>query len=310
MIKIMKKQKLLKQTMTALLAFMGMSLFAQEDIILSPKDLIPADTGYYIGGVTKDKNQDGIPEFYNGCADEYGDASHNESGVQQGFTYNRCMIMPTCWPKDAVDDHSLAAIEHAEGYIELTKSKYPGTDSAQLGYIISPPVINLVSLYLEASPDVSSNDSRHIYYWIEYSKDGGTTWEESYIQDETISKAGDAHTYDASVYLEFEEMVNASKEGPIVLRILSTPQATPPGPQRVKIHYVKIVADKISAIRPVTPDNPMLRVFNNTIYSENNTIEVYNMVGQLIGSGKSIQVPDGIYLVKYPSGTMQKIWVE
>jgi hypothetical protein len=310
MIKIMKKHKLFKQSVTALLAFMGMSLFAQEEIIFSPKDLIPADTGYYIGGVTKDKNQDGIPEFYNGCIDEYGDASHNEAGVQQGFTYNRCMIMPTCWPKNAVDDHALAEIEHAEGYIELTKSKYPGTDSAQLGYIISPAVTNLVSLYIEASPDVSSNDTRHIYYWIEYSKDGGTTWEETYIQDETISKAGDAHTYDASVYLEFEEMVNASKEGPVVLRIMSTPQETPPGPQRVKIHYLKIMADKVSAIKPVTLDFPLVKVLNNTIYMEDASIEVYNMLGQHMGSGESIQVPDGIYLVKYPSGKIQKIRVE
>ena len=306
----MKKQKFLKQTLTALLAFMGMGLFAQEEIILEPKDMIPADTGYYIGGVYKDKNDDGTDEFYNGCVDEYGDANHNESGVQFGFTYNRCMIMPTCWPKNAVDDHGLAEIDHAEGYIELTKSKYPGTDSAQLGYLISPPLANLVSLYLEASPDVSSNDSRHIYYWIEYSKDNGTTWEESYIQDETISKAGDAHTYDATTHLEFEEMVNASKEGPIVVRIMATPQETPPGPQRVKIHYVKIVAEKASAIRPVTLDNPSVRILNNMIVAGDVAVEVYNTLGQLMGSGRSVQVPDGIYVVKYPSGKTQKIFVE
>ena len=134
------------------------NLQAQQDIILDPAELIPADTGYYIGGVDKDKNNDGQDEHYNGCSDEYGDASHNESGEQQGFTYNRCMIMPTCWPKNAVEDHSLAEIDHAEGYIELTKSKYAGTDSASLGYIITPSIANLVSMTLETSPDVSSND--------------------------------------------------------------------------------------------------------------------------------------------------------
>ncbi|MBN2275970.1 MAG: hypothetical protein JXR41_01615 [Bacteroidales bacterium] len=306
----MKKQKFLKQTFTAFLAAIGLVIFAQEDIILDPAALIPADTGYYIGGVYKDKDQDGTDEFYNGCVDEYGDASHNESGVQQGFTYNLCMIMPTCWPKDAVDDHDLAEIEHAEGYIELTKSKYPGTDSAQLGYIISPPLQNLVSLYLETSPDVSSNDSRHIYFWVEYSKDYGATWEMSYIQDETISKAGDSRTYDGSVYLEFEEMKTASTEGPIVIRIMSTPQESPPGPQRVKIHYLKIVADKASAIQPVTIDCPEIKILNNTIYNEDNTIEVYNMLGQFIGRGRSVQVPDGIYIVKTPEGSTQKVFVE
>ncbi|MBN1414482.1 MAG: hypothetical protein JW973_05230 [Bacteroidales bacterium] len=306
----MKKQKFLKQILTAFLAFIGMMLFAQEEIIFDPAALIPADTGYYIGGVWKDKNDDGVDEFYNGCVDEYGDANHNEAGVQQGFTYNGCMIMPTCWPKDADEDHNLAEIEHAEGYIELTKTKYLDTDSAIMGYIISPPVENLVSLLIEASPDVSSNQDRHIYYWIEYSKDNGATWEMTYIQDETTSKLGDAHTYDATTHLEFDEMVNASKDGPIVLRIMSTPQAIPPGPQRVKIHYLKIMADKVNAINPVTLDDPLVKVLDNTIYVETGTIDVYNMLGQHMGAGKSVWVPDGIYLVRYPAGKTQKIIVE
>lgn len=305
----MKKQKLLKGSLIAIMAFSGTALFAQEEIILSPKDMIPADTGYYIGGVYKDKNpQDGIDEFYNKCVDEYGDASHNEAGVQQGWTYNKCMIMPTCWPKDAVDDHTLATIDHAEGYIELTKTKYAGTDSAILGYIISPAVKNLVSLDLEASPDVSSNTTRHIYYWIEYSKDNGTTWEAAYIQDETEFKTGDAHTYDATTHPEFEEMINASKENPIVIRIMSAPQADPPGGQRVKIHYVKIMAEKVSGIKDKTIEDLSIKVVNNVIIAEE-SISVYTITGQFINSGKSIEVPDGIYIIKSPLG-ISKVFVE
>ena len=236
----MKKQELLRQTVTTILVVFCISLFAQDEIILDPKDMTPADNGYYIGGIWRDKNNDGIDEFYNGCVDEYSDASHNESGKQFGFTYNRCMIMPTCWPKDADEDHGLAEIEHAEGYIELTKTRYVGTDSVILGYILTPQVENLQSLTLETSPDVSSNDQRHIYFWLEYSKDNGTTWEETYLQDETVSKLGDTRTYDGSIYYQIEEMMNASAEGPIVIRILAAPQLYP---QRVKIHYIKIVAN-------------------------------------------------------------------
>ena len=94
--------------------------FAQEELILDPSELVPADTGYYIGGVYKDKNQDGTDEFYNQCVDEYSDRHHNEIGTQQGYFYHKCMIMPTCWPKDADEDHSLSDV--SQGYIELGKT--------------------------------------------------------------------------------------------------------------------------------------------------------------------------------------------
>lgn len=304
----MKNKGLLKPCIAVILIVLCLGLFGQEEIILEPKDMTPADTGYYIGGIWKDKNNDGTEEFYNGCLDEYGDANHNEAGVQFGFTYNSCMIMPSCWPKDAADDHALAMIDHAEGYIELTKSRYIDTDSAIMGYIITPPVKNLVSMYLETSPDVSSNPQRHIYFKIEYSKDGGTTWENAFIQDETISKSGDARTYDGSTYLEFEEMKTASVTSPIVIRILSDPQPLAQ-PQRVKIHYIKIVANKVSAVNEVKTEEPAFRVVDNIIYAEKGSIEVFSILGRLMGSGNSVAVPEGIYIIRTSAGQVSKVFV-
>lgn len=306
---IMKKHRLFKFIVTAFVASIAVSLFAQDEIILDPKDMTPADTGYYIGGVWKDKNDDGIDEFYNGCVDEYGDANHNEAGEQSGFTYNKCMIMPTCWPKDAVDDHGLAEIDHAEGYIQLTKSRYPDTDSAVLGYIITPRIKDLVSLTLETSPDVTSTESRHIYFWIEYSKDNGTTWESSYIEDETTSKKGDSRTYDGSIYFAFEEMMDASAEGPIVIRIMSTPQEQP---QRVKIHYVKLVATLAGdvPVNEIKIENATFKVLDNVIYSEEGEIQVYSILGQFMGSGRSVAVQEGIYLVRTSDGSIHKTLIK
>ncbi|MBN1186990.1 MAG: hypothetical protein JXB49_32230, partial [Bacteroidales bacterium] len=189
----MKKHLLLKIAIAAVIVAFCTSLRAEE-ITLDPSALIPADTGYYIGGVWKDENEDGIDEFYNGCLDYYDDAHHNENGKQQGFTYAKCMIMPDCWAKNADDEltHELSLV--AQGYIEIGKTRYLNTDSARMCYIICPYLENLEKLYIEASPDVSSNEQRHIWFYIQYSTDQGNTWvEDLFIKDETISKFGDLH---------------------------------------------------------------------------------------------------------------------
>lgn len=309
----MRKNRLFKQISTAFIALMAVCIYAQEDIILDPSQLVPADTGYYIGGVLKDKNDDGIDELYNGCVDEYGDASHNESWTQQNFRYNRCMIMPTCYPKDAISDPAVAEIDHAEGYIELTKTKYVGTDSAVMGYIISPPIVNLVSMSLETSPDVSSSTDRHIYFLIEYSKDNGDNWESAFIQDETTSKKGDLHEY-SSTNADFKKMITASQAGPIVLRVMTKPQIMIGDnieyqSQRLKVHYLKIVGEMGTAVRSLIAEKPELQIINNTIYCKNNKIEVYNTLGQFMGTGNSVSVKNGIYIVRFDNGITQKVLV-
>ena len=54
-------------------------------------------------------------------------------------------------------------------------------------------------------------------------------------------------------------MIDASEEGPIVLRIMSMPQEQP---QRVKVHYVKILADNVST---AISDREALPVMSNLI---------------------------------------------
>lgn len=309
----MKKQRLLKNLIIAITVFIGVSLFAQEEIILDPSQLTPADTGYYIGGVWKDKDQNGEDEFYNGCIDEYGDANHNESGVQQGFTYYHCMIMPDCWPKDAADDHTLATIDHPEGYIEITKTKYYQTDSAVLGYIISPPVKNLVSLDLEVSAD-NSTESK---FWLEISKDNGATWELSPFIEGTTgtdgNKKGIDLKYDAASDASFAKMITASQESSLVIRLMTKPQMTDNPKdyrgQRLKVHWLKIVAERASAVKPIREDLVQVKVMDNMIFTEQGNIEVYNLLGQSMGSGNYIAVKSGIYIVRTENGATQKVLV-
>ena len=293
----MRKTVLLKLVISVFTAVMCLGLQAQHEFILDPSKLIPHDTGYYIGGIWKDLvGDDGIPEFYNGCFDAYGDASHNESGVQQGFTYEKCMIMPDCPSKDEPTNVAV-------GYIEIGKTRYVGTDSARLCYIISPSLVNLSKIYLEVSPDVSSQTWRHIWYYFEYSKDNGETWELTYIKDETVSKKGDIKTYDGSLYFEFEEMKEASEAGPIVLRLMS-------GEQRVKVHLLKITADEVTSGISVKEDPVLFKVYENLIIASEGKISVYNPLGQLVGSGESVYVPNGIYIVKTSDGHIKKVYIE
>lgn len=298
----MKKTSTLKFSFILLTLFIGVNLLAQDEFILDPAQLIPADTGYYIGGVWKDLSDppDGVPEFYNQCYDAYGDANHNESGTQQGFTYVKCMIMPTCTSK-----HPETTIVKT-GYIEIGKTKYVGTDSARLCYIISPAIMNLTEIYLEVSPDVEPNDQRHIWYYIDYSTDGGETWvETTYIQDETLSKDGDLHTYDGSLYYQFDEMKTASQAGPILLRLMS-------GEQRVKVHYYRIKASEPinNSVIPIREDRINFKVYENTIFANHGKVVVYNLLGQIVGRGESVYVPDGIFIIKTSDGIIHKVYVK
>ena len=293
----MKKMLTLKISLTVLTLIIGVNLLAQDEFILDPSALIPADTGYYIGGVWKDLTGDDIPEFYNGCFDAYGDANHNESATQQGFSYVKCMIMPTCPSKD---EPTTVAV----GYIEISKTKYVGTDSAILSYIISPSIMNLTEIYMELSPDVSSNDQRHIWYYIDYSTDGGETWSTVYIKDETISKQGDKHTYDGSIYFEFDEIKAASETGPILLRLMS-------GEQRVKVHYLKIKASVPTvSVSSLKEDRITFKVYENMIFAGQGKVMVYNLLGQIVGQGESVYVPDGIYIIRTSDGLIHKVYVK
>lgn len=309
---IMKSTTILRSLAILLLGAMAFELSAQQEIILDPSALIPSDSGYYLGGVWKDENNDGVDEFYNGCTDYYGDSQHFEADTQQDFSYANCMVMPACWPKDAQEDNSLSNIEHGEGYIQLTKSRYYGTDSAKLGYIISPPLRNLETMTLEVSPDVSSNDQRKIMFWIEYSTDLGETWEASYIQEATDSKAGNTKEITGTFsHFEWLDMKAASIEGPVLLRIMSRPETESYQPQRVKVHWVEIVADLETGIRDVVPAGPVrISVYEGAV-SAGEELRVYTISGQLAGYGKTVRIDQpGIYIVHTASGYTSKVFVD
>ncbi len=303
----MKRNLFIRIYAVAVLMAIGISAVAEE-ITLDPSKLVPADTGYYIAGVWKDTDEDGIPDtFYNGCVDEYGDGDHREAGTQQGFTYRGAMIMPTCVAKGGEPIVST-------GYIQLRRSWWLGTDSAVIGEIICPPVTNLQSLYMEVSPDVTPLSTRHIYYMIEYSKDLGVTWEETFIRDESTSKNGDLKTYDGTTSLEFQEMIDASQTAPILIRIYTDPQDPLAGgttyPQRLKIHKIIITADKASGVKEVTNDPSNIIIRNNTVIAKTGRISVFNLTGSLIARGESVTLNSGMYIVKSDSGYTEKVVIK
>ncbi|MBN1414480.1 MAG: hypothetical protein JW973_05220 [Bacteroidales bacterium] len=300
---------------TLMVVSMGiLTLSAQNEIIFSPAELIPHDDGYYIAGVYLDLNEDGTPEFYNGCFDGYENYlspqdNHHECGTQQNFTYISCMIMPTCTHKSTPIEPPVP-----DGYIQMAPSLYLGTDSASISAVLTPAIVNLQSLFMETSSDVSINEQRKIPYNIEYSKDNGLTWENNYISDFVAAQGGYRVTYTSESHLEFEEMVNASKDNPIVLRI-STNDVSLDRPikgQYVKIHSIKIMADMVSSIDDSRIDNNKLnlKVNNRTLFADN-SIKVYNSLGQFMGSGKQVSLPSGgIYIVLSSNGALQKIYIE
>jgi hypothetical protein len=289
-------------------------LLSQSGIILNPAELIPHQDGYYVAGVNLDLNEDGIMEFYNGCFDGYENPlspqdNHHESGTQQDFTYINCMIMPTCAHKSTPIEPPVP-----DGYIQMAPSLYLGTDSASISAIITPTVINLQSLSMETSADVSINDNRKIPYNIEYSKDNGITWEPAFIQDYVAAQGGYRATYTSESHLEFDEMVNESKVNPVLIRI-STNDVSLERPlkgQYVKIHSIKIMAEIVSSIRESNIDSRKFDILvkDRTVSSDNFMI-LYNCMGQFAGSGKTVCLPSpGIYIVKLPDGTSQKLFIQ
>ncbi len=288
---------------------------AQTEIIFNPSLLEPDQTGYYVSGVEVDENKDGTMEFHNKCDDYYEvptspQDNHHETGTQQDFSYINCMIMPTC-------EHKGTAIEPpvATGYIQMAPCLYMGTDSASISAITTPPLQNIDSMLMETSSDVSINETRKIPYNIEYSKDNGITWEETFIKDNVATQGGYRITYSSEQSLEFDEMITASKAAPIIIRI-STNDASIERPnkgQYVKVHLIKIYAEKSSASKEINLNNKYTyRVQEFTVLSEQNcAFSLYNNVGQLIGKGKIVEVPlPGLYIAVASDGTVKKLIIK
>jgi hypothetical protein len=307
----MKKTPFIKLVIVAILATLGSSLSAQTDttFILNPADLTPSDTGYYLAGI--DKTENGSTVHYSECYDAYGDASFMENGLQQGFTYHKCMIMPSCTAKgtSTVDD----------GFIGIGKGKYFDTDSAVVCWIMSPSLSNLDSLYIQTSSDISINTSRHVPFYIQYSTDDGITWNTDYwIMDYVTVQGGYTVTYTSSGSLNFSQMVTDSKTQNIRLRIrtgdnTSTTLGSDKG-QRVFVHKIKIYAKTVinttTGISTVTAATSLATITDRTITSKEGNIIVYTQLGQVVGTGTSVTVKNsGLYIIKNAAGSVQKVFI-
>lgn len=300
----------------------------------NPYYLTPDADGYYKNGDTVYTSYNGDYEvFAGGCTDGYEDTyyddsvyspqkNHHESGTQQDFTYKNCMIMPTCYATD--DDGTNVPA----GFIQLAQGIAKGnTEYADsMSYIISPPLENLTELYLALSCDVTPNDKRTVDFIIEYSRDNGATWSGSndddvYIKDQVTAKSGMTVNYeeDDEVFAnEFNDMIAASNEGTILLRIKTLSFYAATTGQAVNIHYMKITADEgdtttTSAISTAgIIEEPFFSVEDKTILSTNTeNLYIYSTMGQLIGKGLEITVPEsGIYIIKSNSNAVQKVFIK
>ncbi|MBN2610001.1 MAG: hypothetical protein JXB00_00430 [Bacteroidales bacterium] len=303
----MKRKSLFSFFAALIVAAFVSSLYAQDTLIFDPSLLTPSDTGYYVKGYDKTEGTPPVVVHYDSCSNEFQESHHFEADTLEGFYFQNGMVMPTCPSKNTPSNVSL-------GYMQLGKSMDLGTATEKLCALTFPPVQNLISIYLEVSPDNSpipapDPNERHIYFYVEYSKDNGDSWQVNKIHDETLDKAGDKHTYDAAgSFTVFNEMKTASETGPIVIRVFTDPQ---PGlnPQRLRIHKAMVIADKVSSLTDYITDNEFITVLNGVIISKTGTVKVYNIHGQLIGSGDKVSVKNGIYIVASEDGRTQKVMV-
>ncbi|MBN1184866.1 MAG: hypothetical protein JXB49_21450 [Bacteroidales bacterium] len=309
------KENLHKKTWLGFfLAALSFGLCAQTDFTLDPSTLTPADSGYYLYGVPADIDGNDIieeGEWASGCPnpdDFWGDDDFWETGLQQGFFYEKTMIMPTCSTKNE------PAPGVPLGYIMLKKNLYAGTDSAQGGgYIVSSPIKNLESIKVIISPDVTPKTAtRPVTLWIEYSKDSITWDDDNFIEVGCAedNKSGDIFQIEAGdpAYTAIDTMIKASQEGSIVLRVTANLA------QRVKVHQWIITADTGTFVsNKEIKTNSVSQLFtikDNIILSNSGQIEVYNILGQFIGKGTSVAVErHNIYIVRNQRGYAHKVYI-
>lgn len=324
-------QKKFTQISIFILMVIGYRTYAQTEFSLISGDLVPHEEGFFRDGVTYDFNDDGLDETISGCPGEFDFEDferrdpfnvtydlHNESGEQQGFTYKNCMILSVC---DAKYDSDLnPPLSH--GYIQMR----PGIDTSDVdlaySYIESPEISNIVSITIETSPDVSIQTSRQIPYLIEYSKDGGETYDlDYYILDAVQSQEGYRVTYTPETNEIVEKMSSDSKTQNIKLRFITNPDSPELGAQKgqyVKVHKITIVADSAFTetpdLGPLSSDQLLkedpVKIRNRVVFVDEGSLRVYHLSGRLIGKGSEVQVNRGLYVVVTDKGFRKKILIQ
>ena len=137
------------------------------------------------------------------------------------------------------------------------------------------------------------------------------------MHDNVAMQGGYRVTYNLEHSFSFEEMINASKEGPIVIRLITNDIAVerPNKGQFVKVHHMEIMAEKAEGVGIVedrfkSGQQTFFRIFEHSVFAVNVPIEVYNTLGQLIGSGIEITVPySGIYFIRTNQGKAEKVFI-
>ncbi len=324
--------------------------FAQTDttIILNPDNFVPHEDGYYVSGADVDKvGNDGIPEHYDGCEDAYGDASHNETGIQNGWTYENVIIFNDCQD----DEISVAAGSTIKGtqpvsdwptsesIIQITKLKKLDSADMTFGYIQSPAFSNIKSLTVKASTDVSINGGRDIFFLIEISRDGqvwsyldyseipgGDALADAFIIQKMTNQGGDIHTY-TSGNSDFDAIKAISESADsIMLRIVSFPDLdrSKIDGERLKIWEMTIEAQTVVPSSGGPGDTTALatsvdltqapyRIVNGEFESLcNEKLYVYRLSGALVGTGNNVKIPSskGLFIIKTESGFAEKVFIK
>ena len=316
---------------------------AQTEFTLVAGDMTPHDEGYFLSGFDYDLiGNDGVEEHYQGCPEDGGADwedyerryqyenrcgeiegpcvfydLHNETGEQFGWQYKNAMIMPVCDQKyDPVLEPALSM-----GYIQLKPLVDTLDEDIKYSYILSPEISNLQSVTIEASPDIGIQaDRRFVPYNIEYSTDGGLTFDDvNYVDDAVDDNGGVRKTYTADNNSYFKEIVNASKAGNIHLRFIGNLDNGDLGAykgQYLKIHKITIVADSASsepidvvASSRLIKEDP-IKIQNYTVSVEKGQVSVYTISGQFQGRGQSVEVCSGLYVLVTDSGFKKKVFIQ
>lgn len=328
---MMRTQLIRILTMTLFALFVLGDLQAQEDttIVMNPGDFTPHQDGYYLLGV--DKEEDGVINHYEGCYDAYGDSDHKESGEQNGWEYGNVIIFRNCDPEgvdNAVKGTPPEGWPEEGNMIQLTKHKYALSDSAELGYLVSPEFTSISSLEVLVATDLSTH-GRTIMIMIEASLDGGETWQYAdtedgteFIWDEVVDQGGNFLTYTAGSSESFDAIKAASESGPIRLRFLTMPAQgvdfSEESGERLKIWGITIEAKTVpegsgGTVLAAEPKTEAFTIRDDEFIATKGVHElhVYNLSGVLIGSGKRVPAcGQGLYLVKTSNGVTKKIYLK
>ena len=323
-------KKLITYSIMTVALVWSVQSFGQTTFTLESGELTPEEEGFFLAGVTYDFNNDGLDEFVNGCPGEFdfedyerrdpGNVTydlHIESGEQFGFSYHNSMILPVC---DAKYPSELdPAISH--GFIQLRPRIDTSDVELRNSYILSPEMSNLQSITIETSADVSIQpDRRLIPYNIEYSLDGGETFEEDfYISDVVQLQGGYRAEYTAENNADFKQMQTDSKSKNVILRFITNydnPELGAYKGQYVKIHKIIIEADApmeepvVVLNSELTREKNPIRVKDGAISSTGASVRVYSISGRFIGAGESVTVHKGLYVVVTSDYQKRKVFVQ